>query len=121
MLAEGDGDGFRSVGGADFLEDDAGELLDAVLLDVQVARDLLVGKPAGDEVEDQLLAFGQPLDLAAFRKALKEMNLEKRPEDKRVIVLDAAKGVDYQAYYEAMAAISGAGGIVGIMTEESGK
>lgn len=62
----------------------------------------------------------QPVDLAAFRKALADMKLEKRPEDKRVIVLDAAKGVDYQAYYEAMAAISGAGGIIGIMTEEDG-
>ena len=63
----------------------------------------------------------QAVDIAAFRKALADMKLDKRPEDKRVIVLDAAKGVDYQAYYEAMAAISGAGGIVGIMTEETGK
>lgn len=62
----------------------------------------------------------QPVDLAAFRKALADMKLEKRPEEKRVIVLDAAKGVDYQAYYEAMSAISGAGGIVGVMTEEDG-
>lgn len=63
----------------------------------------------------------QPVNIAEFRKALRDMKLEKRPEEKRVIVLDAAKGVDYQAYYEAMAAISGAGGIVGIMTEETGK
>ena len=62
----------------------------------------------------------QPTDLAAFRKALADMKLDRRPESKRVVVLDAAKGVDYQAYYEAMAAISGAGGIVGILTEEGG-
>jgi biopolymer transport protein ExbD len=63
----------------------------------------------------------QPIDLPGFRKALQEMKFDKRPEDKRVVVLDAAKGVDYQAYYEAMAAISAAGGIVGIMTEEPGR
>ncbi len=73
------------------------------------------------KLHDNGLSFNdQPMDMAGLRAALLVLKLPSKPEDKRVIVLDAAKGVKYQNYYETMAAISGAGGVVGIMTDEGG-
>jgi biopolymer transport protein ExbD len=45
------------------------------------------------------------------------MKLADRKPSEKVVLLDAAMETDYQNYYEVMAAISAAGGVVGIMTE----
>lgn len=49
---------------------------------------------------------------------LKEMKLKDKPDDKRVVLLDAGPDVDYQTYFETMALITGANGVIGILTED---
>jgi len=62
----------------------------------------------------------QPVTLEGLRAELRRLNLPARPEDRRVVVLEAAQGVSYQHYYQAMAAVSSSGGVVGILAEEEG-
>ena len=53
--------------------------------------------------------------LAAELKALRLG--EKKDDEDRVVLLDSAKDVDYQRYFEVMAVISAAGGVTGILKE----
>ena len=56
VLPERDRDGLGAVGGADFLEDRVGVLLDARNADAQLNGDVVVGEPPRDGGEDVLLA-----------------------------------------------------------------
>jgi hypothetical protein len=42
---------------------------------------------------------------------------DKDPE-KRVVMLETAKGTPYDAYFQALAAISASGGVVALVEEE---
>ena len=65
----------------------------------------------------KLLFNEQEVSMAALRERLLDLQLAKKQGEERVVMLEAAGKVNYQAYYEAMAAISGAGGIVAIVEE----
>ena len=56
--------------------------------------------------------------IAELRAKLLAMRLHERAEDRRVVLLDAAADSDYQTYYQVMAAITAANGVIGIMTED---
>jgi biopolymer transport protein ExbD len=57
------------------------------------------------------------VDLATLRMRLAEMKLYEKSGDDRVVMLETAGVFDYQAYYSAMTAISGAGGVVALVKE----
>ena len=65
----------------------------------------------------KLLFNEQEVSMAALRDRLLDLQLAQTQGEAKVVMLEAAGKVDYQTYYEAMAAISGAGGIVAIVEE----
>jgi len=60
------------------------------------------------------------VDLAGLRAGLAELKLHTRTGDDRVVLLEATGKVDYQRYFEVMAAITRAGGTICIVREEGG-
>jgi len=66
----------------------------------------------------KLLLDEQELSMEMLRERLLDMRLAAKQGEERIVMLEAAAGVDYQAYYEAMAAISAAGGVVAILEED---
>jgi len=65
----------------------------------------------------KLLFNEQEVSMAALRERLLDLQLGGKQGEEKIVMLEAAGKVDYQAYYEAMAAISAAGGIVAIVEE----
>jgi biopolymer transport protein ExbD len=65
----------------------------------------------------KLLFNEQEVSMAALRERLLDLQLAHKQGEAKVVMLEAAGTVDYQTYYEAMAAISGAGGVVAIVEE----
>ncbi len=66
----------------------------------------------------RILYNEQESTLDELRKKLALLRLLERAEDRRVVLLDAAPDTAYQTYYEVMAAITAAHGVIGILTEE---
>lgn len=66
----------------------------------------------------KLLFNEQEVSMAALGERLLDLRLGNKQGEERIVMLEAAGKVDYQAYYAAMAAISAAGGIVAIVEEE---
>lgn len=64
---------------------------------------------------------GQAIDAEGLRQKLAALGLPAKKENDRIVILETSGKVPYQQYYEALAIISGAGGIVGILTEDEGK
>jgi len=58
------------------------------------------------------------MSLGQLAAELKGMNLGAKEPAQRVVLLESAKDVDYQRYFEVMAAITAANGVIGIMTED---
>lgn len=70
----------------------------------------------------QLTANRMTLDdsevgIEELRRKLAEMRLHDQDDDARIILLEATEDVNYQLYYSAMTAISGAGGFVAVVKE----
>jgi biopolymer transport protein ExbD len=62
------------------------------------------------------------VDVEGLRKRLADMKLsEKTGQDKIVLLETVGAAVDYQTYYSAMTAISGAGGVIAIVKEGDGE
>jgi biopolymer transport protein ExbD len=57
-------------------------------------------------------------DTAGLRKRLKDLNLKNKAGPDRIVQLEAVGNVTYQTYFEVMTAISAAGGVTVIVTEE---
>ncbi len=75
-------------------------------------------KTASVQITNSKLLFNeQEVSMAALRERLLDLQLAKKQGEEKVVMLEAAGQVNYQTYYEAMAAISGAGGIVAIVEE----
>lgn len=66
----------------------------------------------------KLLFDEREVSLAALRERLLDLRLANRQGEERIVMLEAAGKVDYQTYYEVMAAISTAGGVVAIVEED---
>ena len=65
----------------------------------------------------KLLFNEQEVSMAALQERLLDLQLAKKQGEERVVMLEAAGKVNYQTYYETMALISAAGGIVAIVEE----
>jgi len=63
----------------------------------------------------------ETVDLEQLRRRLKELKLETKKPDERIVLLEASGTVNYQRYYEVMAAVSAANGVIGIITQEQRK
>jgi biopolymer transport protein ExbD len=70
---------------------------------------------------DQILLDDKALSMDELRKYLAGLKLDTKADSERVILLDAEGSIDYQRYFEVMAGISAAGGVIGILSEEEGK
>lgn len=68
--------------------------------------------------DGHILYDEQQITLDDLRKKLAALRLLERSEDRRVVLLDAAPDTGYQTYFEVMAAITAAHGVIGILTEE---
>jgi biopolymer transport protein ExbD len=66
----------------------------------------------------KLLFDEREVSIAALRERLLDLRLANRQGEERIVMLEAAGKVDYQTYYEVMAAISAAGGVVAIVEED---
>jgi biopolymer transport protein ExbD len=68
------------------------------------------------------LAFNsENVSVEQLRQRLKELKLEAKKPEERVVLLEASGTVNYQRYYEVMAAVSAAHGVIGIITQEQRK
>jgi biopolymer transport protein ExbD len=65
----------------------------------------------------KLLFNDQEVSVDTLRDRLLDLQLANKEGQDKVVLLEAAGKVDYQTYYEAMAAISEAGGVVAIVEE----
>ena len=65
----------------------------------------------------KLLFNDQEVSPAALRERLLDLQLTKKQGEEKIVMLETAGKASYQTYYEAMAAISAAGGIVAIVEE----
>jgi biopolymer transport protein ExbD len=63
----------------------------------------------------------QEVDVARLRADLKALRLDARQGDAKVVLMEATGKVDYQTYFEVMAAITEAGGTICIIREEGGE
>lgn len=60
------------------------------------------------------------VDVVTLRRKLRDLQLHLKKEENRIVLLETTGNVDYQTYYSAMTAISGAGGIIALVGEEEG-
>jgi biopolymer transport protein ExbD len=65
----------------------------------------------------KLLFNDQEVSIDTLRDRLLDLQLGNKEGQDKVVLLEAAGKVEYQTYYEAMAAISAAGGVVAIVEE----
>ena len=57
------------------------------------------------------------VEMAELNERLAALDLPNQNAEKRVIMLESAKGTPYQNYFQALAAISANGGVVAIVEE----
>jgi biopolymer transport protein ExbD len=81
----------------------------------------MVESPTVQIQDDRIIFKNAPMDVPELRKRLLELNLSEKHGDQKVVMLEATGSVDYQRYFEVMACISKAGGLVAIVKEETGK
>jgi biopolymer transport protein ExbD len=66
----------------------------------------------------KLLFNEQEVPMGVLKDRLLDLRLGSKQGGEKIVLLEAAGKADYQTYYEAMAAISAAGGVVAIVEEE---
>lgn len=60
----------------------------------------------------------KPLKMEELNERLAALDLPNQDGEKRVIMLESAKGTPYESYFQALAAISSNGGVVALVEEE---
>ncbi len=97
-------------------------------------RGLVADMPAGRKTEaadmekvptvtvadGAILLNDNPVSVDDLRAKLAEMNLPAREPDDRVVMLEATGRTDYQAFYDAVAAIQVTGGVIANVQEAEG-
>lgn len=60
----------------------------------------------------------KPVKLAELNERLAALELASQSPEKRIIMLESAKGTPYENYFQALASISSNGGVVALVEEE---
>ena len=63
----------------------------------------------------------QTMSMDQLRKYVEGLRLDQRQGDAKVVIVSAEGRVPYQTYYETLAMVQQAGGVVAIVTEEEDK
>lgn len=67
---------------------------------------------------DGVLRFNEtPMDLATMEKQLLALSLHDKQGEEKIVMLEVTGRAEYQQYFEILAAISNAGGIVALVSE----
>ncbi len=66
----------------------------------------------------ELFFNDQKMEIGALNERLAALNLGEQDGNKRVIMLESARGTSYENYFQALAAISAHGGVVAIVENE---
>jgi biopolymer transport protein ExbD len=88
--------------------------------------------PSGDKAEQaqsektpivnlrggQVFFNDAPVTIEVLEERLAALDLPARAPEKRVVMLESAAGTPYESYFEALAAISGNGGVVAMVEPE---
>lgn len=70
------------------------------------------------KLHDGLITYDeQNISIEQLGERLRGLDLAKKPEPARIVVIEATGRVNYQEYYQAMAAVTKAGGVIGIVKE----
>ncbi len=79
-------------------------------------------KTAIIQLKDDVITINDStVDVEGLRKKLAEMKLYEQSGEEKIILLETVGAVDYQNYFSAMTAISGAGGVMAIVKEGNDK
>lgn len=70
--------------------------------------------------EDKILFEKDEISMAQLRAKLQGMNLREQKEEARVVVLDCSQDVRFDRYFQVVAAVSQAGGILALVEAEEG-
>ena len=70
--------------------------------------------------EGKLLFNDQQVSLSELKQRLTELGLPQKTGEGKVVLLEAQGKVTYQGYFEIMASVSAAGGVIGIVQEDGG-
>lgn len=71
--------------------------------------------------DGQISLNDQAVTLRDLRRRLLDLRLSEKRGEERMVLLSAAGRVDYQTYFETMAQITAAGGVIAIVREEDKK
>ena len=72
--------------------------------------------------ESKIMWNEKAVDMTTLRDELQRRNFREAQGEKKVVLLECSgDNVQYQMFYEVLAAINGAGGMVAIVTEEKDK
>ena len=74
--------------------------------------------PTVNLTTDTVLLNEDRTTLPELRAALLKMELPKREEEKRVVILECTPDVDFQRYFQVVTAISHAGGILALIEKD---
>lgn len=66
----------------------------------------------------QIMFNDKKMDLAELNDRLAALDLAEQEGQKRVILLESAKGTPYNDYFQALAAISANGGVVALVEDD---
>ncbi len=70
-------------------------------------------------LKNDLIMFNDKrVDLAGLNERLSALDLPEQEADKRIILLESAKGTPYEVYFQALAAISANGGVVALVEDD---
>ena len=67
---------------------------------------------------DRMTLNDKQVDVKQLRDQLRNMKLNQKAGDAKVVLLEASGNVKYQMYFDVMASISDAGGVTAILQEE---
>ena len=86
------------------------------------------GHPQSDKkapviaVSDRKLLFnGSAVDIPLLRQRLLDLRLQDRQGEEKIVMVETSGKVEYQTYYQVLAAVTNAGGIIAVEREETGK
>lgn len=66
---------------------------------------------------DRILWNDQDIRIPQLREQLQALRLPDKPEAERVVILEASGDVPYQTYFDAMATVTRAGGVIAMVRE----